>query len=205
MVKAIGGAMRLARIHSVIAPPPARRPARQRVGRRHADQQRQRGRDDAHDQAVDEGVAELRGPQRGIVGERRVEEQPRREAEDLGVGLERHQQQPQERRQRQQRQHDDQRVACRSRSRRWALVDTDAPSDDAHDHPAQHDGRGEQRDGDRARESEIGEVEGLQVGVVVGHLGDVAGPAVGQDEDQREGLDRIDQAEQAGDQQHAAG
>ena len=184
MVKAIGGAMRLARIHSVIVPPPRRRPARQRVGRRHADQQRQHGRGDAHDQAVGEGVAELRGPQRRVVGERRVEEEARREAEDLGVGLERHQQQPQERRQRQHRQHHRPAPASARRSRAGdaGLVDTDAPPDDADDQPAQHDGRGQQRDGDGAGESEIGEVEGLQERIVVRHLGQAARPAVGQDD-----------------------
>ena len=100
----------------------AGRPARQGVGRRHADQERQHRRDRAHDQAVGEGVAELRGPQRGVVGPGGLEEQPRREAEDLGIGLERHQDQPQERRQRQHGERDRQRMHQEAVARAGGLL-----------------------------------------------------------------------------------
>src|SRR5205809_7469264 len=85
-----------------------------------------------------------------------------------------------------------------------ALLTTRTPADGADDDRAQHDGRRHEHDGDRARVAEVREVERLDVGIVVRDLGHRARPAVGEDEDQRERLDAVDEAEQRGDQEDAA-
>src|SRR5438477_516824 len=84
------------------------------------------------------------------------------------------------------------------------LVTAGLPADRANDGGAEHQRGRDQHDGDCARVAEIREVERLQIGIVVRHLGHRPRPAIGEDEDQREGLDAVDEPEEAGHQEDAA-
>src|SRR5271169_5188062 len=67
------------------------------------------------------------------------------------------------------------------------------------DEPAQQQYAGNHQRCDRTAVAPIGEIKRLDKGVIVGHLGRGAGPAIGQYIDQRERLDAVDHPEQAGD------
>src|SRR6059058_360821 len=66
-------------------------------------------------------------------------------------------------------------AACSSQP----LLTARSPAGGAENDEAERDRRREEHDGDRAGVAEVREVEGLQVGVVVRHLGHRARPAVG--------------------------